>query len=119
MDHLAPYISYQQKSLAEIPALEEYEISLPSVKVGAGGTVRIPKELMPDDNQAMEYFDVFFTSVHPYVPVISKSSFYQKWHGDRGSISPLLLEAIFASAGPMSNDPAEGAQWLALASSKH
>lgn len=80
--------------------------------------MRIPPELMPDDEQAMAYFDIFFTSIHPYVPVIGKAYFYQQWHTSRRSISPLLLEAIFACAGRMSDDPAQGAQWLALASSR-
>ena len=66
----------------------------------------------------MEWFNIFFTHIHPYVPVISKSYFYQQWRTNRRSISPLILEAIFACAGRMSDDPAQGAQWLALAS-KH
>lgn len=73
---------------------------------------------MPSDEQVAEYFDTFFTEIHPYVPVISKPYFYKQWQTDRGKISPLLLEAIFACAGRMSSDPAQGAQWLALASSK-
>ena len=73
---------------------------------------------MPDDQQAMEYFNIFFSNIHPYVPVISKAYFYNQWQNNRQSISPLLLEAIFACAGRTSSDPAQGAQWLALAS-KH
>jgi hypothetical protein len=95
--------------------LEEEEYSLPNARAGSGAAVRIPPELMPDDEQAMEYFDIFFTNIHPYVPVISKSSFYQQWNNNRNSVSPLLLEAIFACAGRTSTDPAQGAQWLALA----
>ena len=115
---LAPYIVQQKKSLAEVPALEEVEYTLPSSSVGSGMAVRIPPELMPDEQLAMEYFNIFFTSVHPYVPVISKSYFYDQWQHNRQLISPLLLEAIFACAGRTSSDPAQGAQWLALAS-KH
>ena len=66
----------------------------------------------------MEWFEIFFTHIHPYVPVISKAYFYQQWRTNRRSISPLILEAIFACAGRMSDDPAQGAQWLALASSE-
>ena len=113
----APYIAQQKKTLAEAPALEEFEVKLPSVSRGSGSTVRIPPELMPDEDQAMEYFNIFFMEIHPYVPVISKPYFYQQWQTNRGSISPLILEAIFACAGRMSDDPAQGAQWLALASS--
>ena len=80
-------------------------------------TVRIPAESMPSDEQAMHYFDIFFTDVHPYVPVIEKSYFYHQWHTNRESISTLTLEAIFACAGGMSNDPSLGAKWLALAGS--
>ena len=85
---------------------------------GSGATVRIPEALMPDEQQTMEYLDIFFTHIYPYVPVISKAYFYQQWETNRRSISPLLLEAIFACAGRTSADPAQGAQWLALASSK-
>ena len=74
---------------------------------------------MPSDEQVAEYFDIFFTQIHPYVPVVSKPYFYKQWQTDPGKISPLLLEAIFACAGRMSDDPAQGAQWLALASSKY
>ena len=81
-------------------------------------TVRIPPELMPPDEQCMEWFNIFFTDIHPYVPVISKPYFLQQWRSNRRSISPLILEAIFACAGRLSEDPAGGAQWLALASSK-
>ena len=73
---------------------------------------------MPREEQVMGYFNFFFKHIHPYVPVISKPYFYQQWHTNRKSISPLLLEAIFACAGRMSDDPAQGAQWLALAASK-
>jgi len=66
----------------------------------------------------MEYFEIFFMHVHPYVPVISKPYFYQQWRQNRRSISPLILEAMFACAGRMSEDAAQGAQWLALSSSE-
>ena len=113
---IAPYIVQQKKSLAEVPALEEVEYSLPPSSSGSGMAVRIPEELMPDTQQAMEYFDIFFTNIHPYVPVVSKSYFYHQWQNNPQSISPLLLEAIFACAGRTSSDPAQGSQWLALAS---
>lgn len=115
---LAPYISQQKRSLAEAPALEEFEVKLPSTVTGSGSTVKIPPELMPSDEQCLKWFDIFFTHIHPYVPVISKPYFYQQWQTNRRSISPLILEAIFACAGRLSDDPAQGAQWLALASSK-
>ena len=113
----APYISQQKRSLAEAPAFEEVEVKLPATASGSGSTVRIPPELMPSEEQCMEWFEIFFTHIHPYVPVISKAYFYQQWRTNRRSISPLILEAIFACAGRMSDDPAQGAQWLALASS--
>ncbi|KAI4149488.1 MAG: hypothetical protein L6R39_002497 [Caloplaca ligustica] len=115
---VALYISQQKKSLAEAPALEEFEIKLPSIASGSGSTVKIPPELMPSEEQCLAWFETFFTHIHPYVPVLSKSYFYQQWRTSRKSISPLILESIFACAGRMSNDPAQGAQWLALAS-KH
>ncbi len=116
---VAPYISQQKKSLAEAPAFEEFEVKLPTSISGSGSTVRIPPELMPSEEQCMEWFEIFFNHIHPYVPVISKPYFYQQWRSNRRSISPLILEAIFACAGRMSGDPSKGAQWLALASSEY
>ncbi|KAL2052535.1 hypothetical protein ABVK25_007095 [Lepraria finkii] len=113
---VAPYISQQKRSLAETPAYEEFEVKLPTASTSSGATVRIPPDLMPSEEQCMEWFEIFFTHIHPYVPVISKPYFYQQWRSSRRSISPLILEAIFACAARMSNDPAQGAQWLALAS---
>jgi len=73
---------------------------------------------MPAAEDALCLFDIFFANVHPYVPVVVKSHFHQQWRKDKESISPLLLEAIFACSGRMSDDPAQGAQWLALANSE-
>lgn len=114
----ALYISQQKKSLAEAPALEEVEVKLPPTAMGSGSTVRIPPDFMPPEEQCLAWFEIFFAHVHPYVPVLSKSYFYQQWQTNRQSISPLILEAIFACVGRMSDDPTQGAQWLALASSK-
>jgi hypothetical protein len=73
---------------------------------------------MPSDEDAMQYFEIFFSHIHPYVPVVHRGHLYQQWQNDKSSISPLLLEALFACSGRMSDDPAEGAQWLALANSE-
>jgi hypothetical protein len=74
---------------------------------------------MPSEEDAAHFFKIFFSDVHPYVPVVNRNRFYQQWQTDRGSISQLLLEAMLACAGRLSDDPAQGAQWLALANSKH
>lgn len=73
---------------------------------------------MPPDDEVMNYFKTYFDDIHPYVPAIHRSHLYYQWQNDRSSISPLLLEALFACAGRLSDDPAQGAQWLALANSK-
>ncbi|KAJ4985998.1 hypothetical protein SVAN01_08476 [Stagonosporopsis vannaccii] len=119
IDHtaIAPYIMNQKKALAETPAQEEYEVQLPA-SVSLDHIVRIPPEMMPSEEQALHYFDYFFTNIHPYVPVINKSYFYQQWQSARDSISPLMLEAIFACSTMMLGDVEEGNKWLALAS-KH
>jgi hypothetical protein len=72
---------------------------------------------MPDDGTAIHYFDLYFTHVHPYVPVLNRSMFYRQWATARDSISPLILEALFAIGGRLADEPAQGQQWLALASS--
>jgi hypothetical protein len=118
VDHtaIAPYITNQKKALAETPAQEEYEVQLPA-SVSLDHIVRIPPEMMPSEEQALHYFDYFFTNIHPYVPVVNKSYFYQQWQSARDSISPLMLEAIFACSTMMLGDVEEGNKWLALASS--
>lgn len=83
-----------------------------------GLKIRIPPELMPDEQTTLHYFDLYFAHVHPYVPVLSRTSFYQQWNTSRETISPLILEAMFAMGGRLAEDPGEGQQWLALASSK-
>jgi hypothetical protein len=108
-------------SLAEDPAFEdvdEYKNALPVHLSGPDLKIRIPPELMPDEDTIMHYFEIYFTNVHPYVPVINKTLFYQQWHTNREAISPLILEAIFSIAGRLADEPSQGHQWLALASSK-
>ncbi len=73
---------------------------------------------MPDDETVLHYFDLYFANVHPYVPVLDKAMFLQQWHTNRESLSPLLLEAIFAIGGNLADEPALGQQWLALATSE-
>lgn len=116
----APYIRQQRKERleAEAPVQDEVEERLPPLSTGAGSTIRIPPELMPSDDEAMNYFKIYFNDIHPYVPVVHRSRLYYQWQNERSSISPLLLEALFACAGRLSDDPAQGAQWLALANSK-
>lgn len=105
----------------EEPAVEEgdeYKVLLPALATGPGTKVRIPPELMPDDDTVLHYLDLYFVNAHPYVPVLDKDYFYHQWHNNRESISPLILEAMFAIAGRLADDPAQGQQWLALATSK-
>jgi hypothetical protein len=98
--------------------LDEYKHALPASLSGPDLKVRIPPELMPEDETSLHYFDMYFMNVHPYVPVINKALFYQQWHTNREAISPLILEAIFAIAGRLADEPAQGQKWLALASSE-
>ncbi|KAH6853904.1 hypothetical protein B0I37DRAFT_388129 [Chaetomium sp. MPI-CAGE-AT-0009] len=115
----APYLnSKMQSSRDEEPAVEdgdEYKTYLPPLTAGPGSKIRIPPELMPDDDTVLHYLDLYFVNAHPYVPVLDKSYFYHQWHNNRESISPLLLEAMFAIAGRLADEPAQGQQWLALA----
>lgn len=119
MTRLAPYIRQQIRDGTEPDGpVHDIEVKLPPMNVTAGSQIRIPPELMPAEEDALHFFKVFFAEVHHYVPVVVRFHFYQQWRSNRGSISPLLLEAIFACAGRMSDDPAQGAQWLALANRK-
>lgn len=91
---------------------------IPPPTAGPGSKVRIPPPLMPEESDAMNWIEAFFSHVHPYVPVLNKSMFLHQWHTSRDSISPLILEAIFALGGRLRDDPSDGQQWLALASSE-
>ncbi|KAI9890837.1 MAG: hypothetical protein M1814_003621 [Vezdaea aestivalis] len=113
---VAPYISQQRKQVAEIlPQGDIDDLQIPYIPVGSDLKIKIPPEYMPSDTQALYYFSIFFNDVHPYVPVLDKHKFYEDWYHNRESISPLILEAIFACAGRLSNDPAQGTKWLTLA----
>jgi hypothetical protein len=105
----------------EEPVLEDaddYKSALPPLTTGPGLKIRIPPELMPDDETCIHYFDLFFQHVHPYVPVLDKPQFYQQWQSNRESLSPLIIEAVFAIAGRLADEPSQGQQWLALATRK-
>lgn len=107
----------------EAPAVEEDDdygnVLPPAMPTVPGLKIRIPPALMPDEQTVLHYFDLYFAHVHPYVPVLSRTMFYQQWNTSRETISPLILEAIFAMGGRLAEDPGEGQQWLALASSRH
>ena len=110
-----------QDAATEDPVIDDddddFESNLPPLVSGPGHKIRIPPELMPDDETILHYFDLYFANVHPYVPVLDRSMFFQQWATSRETISPLLLEAIFAIGSRLADDPAQGQQWLALASS--
>ncbi|KAE9978515.1 hypothetical protein EG328_001425 [Venturia inaequalis] len=110
----ASYIADRER-LRNAPAVQEFEVSLPQ-NISGDPRIRIPLEMMPTDQQAMQYFNYFFTHIHPYVPVLHQTAFYQMWNNNRESLSPLLLEAIFAVTTMTLEDHDEGNKWLALAS---
>lgn len=119
---IAPYLRSEKgdnkESDAPIQEPEPEARFAAAFSTGAGSQIRIPPALMPSGEEAQEAFETFFRDVHPYVPVLNRKQFYDQWRTDKGSISPLVLEAIFANAGRLSDDPAQGAQWLALANSE-
>lgn len=119
----APYLSknVQSKAPLEEPAfgdIEEYSDLLVPSLYGPDLKVRIPPELMPEEDICLQYFCIYFENIHPYVPVLNKYLFYQQWYTNRDSISPLILEAIFALACQLTGRPSESNQWLMLSSSK-
>jgi hypothetical protein len=110
----APYILGEKKALAETPAVEDPEIVLPP-SVGTDPTIRIPPEMMLSDERAMDYFGYYFNHIHPYLPVLNRAAFYEQWRSARHTISPLLLEGIFACVSRYLEDLIEHRRWLALA----
>lgn len=118
----APYLDKMLalRNVEDEPVTEDaddFKVPLSSHTI-PGSKIRIPPELLPDEETILHYFDLYFANVHPYVPVLNKAQFYQQWHTNRDSISPLILEAIFAVAGRLADEPALGQQWIALSSSK-
>lgn len=111
---VAPYIVNEMKALAEAPTVDDVDVVLPA-SVGTDTTVRIPPEMMPSEERALDYFGFFFTYIHPYVPVLSRRMFYDQWSNARQTISPLLLEAIFACVSRYLEEPIVVRRWLALA----
>lgn len=108
----APYITNANLS-ADAPAMEDAEVPLPA-SVYTDTKVRIPSEMMPSEERAMDYFGYFFDHVHPYTPVLNRNEFYRQWRSARSSISPLLLEAIFACVSRYLEEPEVFRRWLAL-----
>lgn len=111
---VASYIANEKKTLAETPAVEEVEIILPP-SVSTDSTVRIPPEMMLSDDRVTDYLGYFFNYIHPYVPVLNRAAFYEQWRSARHSISPLILEGIFACVAQYLEEPIEVRRWLALA----
>ena len=111
----APYIANEKRNLAETPAVEDIDVLLPP-SVSSDLTVRIPPEMMPSEERALDYFGYFFNYVHPYVPVLNRKLFYDQWRATRHSISPLILEGIFACVSRYLDEQIEVRKWLALAS---
>lgn len=107
----------KQKSYNDGPAVNEVEVILPASTI-TDLTIRIPPEMMPNDQLATEHFKFYFANIHPYIPVIHQVTFWRHWRTDRQAISPLLLEGIFACTTFMCGQQEEGSKWLALAS-KH
>lgn len=116
----APYYLRPAKNAAEPAApTRETEIELSPLDARYNSQSYTSPALIPSEEDAAHLFKIFFSHVHPYVPVVNRSHFYQQWHSDRSLISPLLLEAMLACAGRLSAEPAQGARWLALANSKY
>ena len=114
----APYLTRtvcfaEEGKFVEDNTLETWQkLPFPS----AGSKICTPPILMPDNDTASRYIDLYFLFVHPYVPVLNQPQFIQQWQSSRDSISPLILEAIFAIGACLAKDTRQGHQWLALAS---
>ena len=76
--------------------------------------VPLPMHFMPQDDDVERYISLFFKHVHAYVPVLDEADFHHQWQVDRESISPLILEAIFAVGAQLSGDIEQCCQWLTI-----
>ncbi|CAH1763475.1 2961_t:CDS:10 [Entrophospora sp. SA101] len=60
---------------------------------------------MPNDELFEHLLDLYWTNVHPNVPVLNKSLFLQQLNGPNDQASPLLLNAMFAISSDFSEIP--------------
>ena len=116
----APYYLRPGRNAAEPAApTRDTEIDLPPLDTRYESQFLTTSASIPSEEDAGHLFEIFFSDVHPYVPVVNRNHFYQQWQSNRSWLSPLLLEAMLACAGRLSAEPAQGARWLALANSKY
>lgn len=60
---------------------------------------------LPPEDLAMHLIDLYFETVHPYMPVLNKTQFYNDWQGPhRSSMSPYLLVSLFNCSIGISKD---------------
>lgn len=114
LDAVAPYIKYQGKRDPQPDSVPEAEPIILNA-VTEQSTIQIPPDMMPSDREAAAYFVYFFQNIHPYVPVLNSAQFYRQWQNDWASISPFLLDGIFACASMRMDGIAKGSKWLAVA----
>lgn len=119
---VAPYLKHIASYTGEETPVVEYEDDidnlLPPMPSAAGLKIKIPSSIMPGDEIANRYIDLYFIHIRPYVPALSQVQFEQQWRTSRNSISPLILEAMFAMGAGISEASGERHRWLALVSRK-
>ncbi|CCG81925.1 putative C6 finger domain protein [Taphrina deformans PYCC 5710] len=63
------------------------------------------EDYLPVEDLAASLISLYFENVHPYLPVVNKTVFYQDWlSSKRRSMSPYLLLSLFACAARYSSD---------------
>lgn len=105
---------YYDQPVRDIPTMEAIDDVIPDTS-GDGLQVRIPPAMMPPEEVVQKRLEYFFEHCHPYLPLMVPSEMYSQWADNKDSISPLVLEGIFACCGYCSGDHAEGDRWRALA----
>lgn len=58
---------------------------------------------------------LFFEHAHPFVPVLDKQDFLQRWDEDRESIPLPIRSAIFSLAEALNDVPDNALKWFHLA----
>lgn len=120
IDSMSAWIAdYRKPSVDPQPTsdLDDADVTLPT-SVMTDHSARIPAEMMPHEDRIMDYFGYYFNYIHPYIPVLNKAAFLEQWKTSQNTVSPLVLEAIFACVSRYLEPPVESKRWLALAA-KH
>ncbi|CAG8527283.1 13106_t:CDS:2 [Acaulospora colombiana] len=120
--NIAYYFLLDSSYLGKIMLFPEFSFSLspslfnsPAVSAFQGNPISKPEPklpsiedrtfLIPDKDTVEHLLSLYWINIHPYIPVLNKSTFLRKFEDSHDPPSPLLLNAMFAIASEFSDRP--------------